>query len=221
MIRINRSPNIPESLESEKKKNGSYKCEDVINQLKIDFNNKCYICEQKEPKSINVEHFKSHQGNIDLKFEWSNLFWSCSHCNNTKLDKYDEIIDCTDSNSKPDEWLKYNFNPMPFEKVEIETIVNTATNKKTAELLNKVYNGHTPIKELEAHNLRNDLIKTIREFQELIIDYYSGTLIPEALENIHLKIRSHINPVSNFTAFKRWIIRNNSRLLADFGEYLI
>lgn len=39
---------------------------------------------------------KSHKGNLDLKFDWDNLFLSCKHCNNTKGDRFDNILNCMD-----------------------------------------------------------------------------------------------------------------------------
>ena len=97
MINIKKSEHPPKCLSEEKKKaNGDYKCGEVLDRLKEDFHNKCYLCEEKEPSTINVEHFIPHQGNKDLKFDWKNLFWACGHCNNTKLAKYKNIIDCTD-----------------------------------------------------------------------------------------------------------------------------
>jgi len=98
MINVIRSQPAPTCLSIEKKKkNGDYKCAEVLKRLIIDFKNKCYICEQNEPTTINIEHLKPHKGNKELKFDWNNLFLSCGHCNNVKSLKYENIIDCTDS----------------------------------------------------------------------------------------------------------------------------
>ena len=49
MVKVERTFPAPASLEMEsKKKNGSYEKKDVIEQLKTDFHNKCYICEMKK-----------------------------------------------------------------------------------------------------------------------------------------------------------------------------
>lgn len=46
MVKVQRSYPAPESLEIEAQKpNGSYSCDDVVERLKDDFHNKCYICE--------------------------------------------------------------------------------------------------------------------------------------------------------------------------------
>lgn len=96
MIYLPKSQPAPNCLESEKrKKSGDYKCGNVLERLKNDFKNKCYLCEDKGIRKIEIEHFAPHQGDIDLKFDWHNLFFACGHCNNTKIAKYDDILNCT------------------------------------------------------------------------------------------------------------------------------
>ena len=66
MIHLPKSQPAPVSLATEKTKaSGRYNCEDVLLQIQTDFKNKCYICESKEPKAINVEHFVPHRGDIE------------------------------------------------------------------------------------------------------------------------------------------------------------
>jgi 5-methylcytosine-specific restriction endonuclease McrA len=72
--------------------------EEVIRMLKSDFRNKCYLCEQKEITSLEVEHLKPHKGDKTLLYDWNNLFFSCRHCNNTKGDRYYPILNCIDNN---------------------------------------------------------------------------------------------------------------------------
>ena len=57
-----------------------------MKQLKKVFFGKCYICEIKPVQDPQVEHLYPHKGNIDKKFDWNNLFYSCSHCNNVLED---------------------------------------------------------------------------------------------------------------------------------------
>ena len=65
MIYIEKSQPAPKCLETKKNKtNGDYKCGNVLERIKNDFNNKCYICEYKEPETINIEHFRPHKGDI-------------------------------------------------------------------------------------------------------------------------------------------------------------
>lgn len=99
MVKVDRSFPAPESLAEESKKaSGSYSKPDVVEQLKSDFYNKCYICEMKDLQDPQIEHLLPHKNGRykERKFDWENLFWACGHCNGVKNQgKYDEgILDC-------------------------------------------------------------------------------------------------------------------------------
>jgi hypothetical protein len=221
MINITKSQPAPLSLAIEKlKKSGKYNSGDVLNRLVVDFHNKCYICEEKGPSSINVEHFVSHKGNVDLMFDWNNLFFACSHCNNTKLAKYNNLIDCTDSLQIVVNLLKFEINPFPKEKVRISPLINDEKIVLTSQLLLEVYNGTTDTKVLEGLNVRDKLIKEIDLFSKFLHEYFEDGISAEDKLDLKSKIRRRLSPESAFTAFKIWIIKNNEYLLAEFGEFI-
>ena len=63
------------SLKSEKvKPSGTYNTPEVNDALQEMFAHKCYLCEQKGLKSIQIEHLVPHHDDIDLKFDWNNIF---------------------------------------------------------------------------------------------------------------------------------------------------
>ncbi len=220
MIYFSKSQPAPDCLEKEKlKANGDYKCGCVLERLQQDFKNKCYICESKALTTINVEHFKPHRGDINLKFDWNNLFWSCGHCNNTKLAKFDDILNCTDLSHAIEERLKYNFKPFPYEKVAIEAMNNNQTTLNTQDLLLAVFNGTTTLKAIESDNLRKNLLMEIKDYQDCLI-FYDDTYNEDDKNHWLRKIKSHLNSASAFTAFKRQIIKDNLKLYQEFGQYL-
>ena len=220
MINIEKSIPPPPCLEKEKKKAyGDYKCGDVLQRTKKDFKNKCYICEYKEPPSINVEHFKPHKGNKELKFDWKNLFWSCVHCNNTKRDKFENILNCTDPNHDVENWIKYKINPYPGEEATITAMKNEEIVQNTVQLLLEVYNGTTRLKMIESSNIRKALLNEIREFQGLLFDYDDDSIEGDEREYCLREIKKRLKKSSAFTAFKRWIIKDNPVLKQDFGGY--
>lgn len=98
MVKIERSYPAPKSLAIEKKKaDGSYREQDVVDQLEKDFHGKCYICEIKPLQDPQVEHLIPYKGmDRELEFDWDNLFLVCPHCNSIKNQrKYEKgIIDC-------------------------------------------------------------------------------------------------------------------------------
>lgn len=73
----------------------SYNTEHVNQALREVFYGKCYICENKEATSYQIEHLIPHRSDRKLKYDWNNLFWVCAHCNNIKSDKYEPILNCT------------------------------------------------------------------------------------------------------------------------------
>ncbi len=223
MVDIERSQPEPECLAAEKtKKNGSYRCGDVQRRLEEDFRGKCYICEDSTPTSINVEHRESHREDLDLKFGWSNLFWSCGHCNKIKGKRFDNILDCTDTAHDVENCLEYHLDPMPFEEVVIRAIASDPNTAKTRELLLAVYNadGGTVLSKFESANLRKKMATDIWEFQTLLGKYYNSAKTPEHRAQLFLEITSHLHRGASFAAFKRWIVRRNRKFLEDFGRCL-
>ena len=222
MINFPKSQPAPKCLaEEKKKKSGDYKCGEVLKRLQKDFLNKCYICEDKGITSINVEHFKSHEGDIDLKFDWNNLLYACSHCNNTKnvkRDKFDNILNCTNKNDKILEWISFEIESFPKEKAIIRNLVDDTRVKNTVELLEKVYNGHTTnIKQLEAANLRSKLLDEINDFKEVIKQFKNPPFqIPGYKKMLKDKITDNLKSSSPFTAFKVWIIKEDKEMSNRF-----
>lgn len=228
MIFFPKTHPAPTSLSIEKAKgiDGNYRQEDVIRQLALDFKNKCYICEYKHPPSINIEHYKSHRKNLDLKFDWNNIYFACAHCNNLKLHVYDNILDCTIRENHVDKVIYYKMDPFPYKEVEIRALKDELNTNKTAELLNYVYNGKTSLKTIEAENIQKELLNELLDFQSKILAYckleINDTEDEERKRNLKYEIKDHLNNSSAFTAFKRWIIRDtkdNSPLKRDFINY--
>jgi uncharacterized protein (TIGR02646 family) len=223
MIYYPKSQPAPPCLANEKAKtNGTYNCNGVIEQLRTDFKNKCYICEDKEPHSINIEHFIPHKGNKDLMFDWNNLFYCCSHCNNTKLakPKFDSILNCTIEADEVETSMKYHLDPFPKEKVKITPLKPDISVKNTVDLLLEIYNGTTNQKKIESANLRNKLLVEIRKFQDLLFDFYDDTFTSDEQDKIKNEIVRHLRAPSNFTSFKRWIIRENEEISKDFSGFI-
>jgi len=207
MYNVDRSFPEPQSLKTEKLKvSGKYNSEDVLERLVKDFFNKCYLCEEKEISGINVEHLKPHKGDIDKKFQWENLFLVCPHCNNTKLGNEDEILDCTNPSHKVYEWIEYNFTSFPKTKVELKVINNIDIVNNTVTLLDKIYNGSTVNKKFEADNIKKKIMREIQSFENLIFEY-----VYNSKEELVEEIKEKLSRKSAFSAFKRWIIKNNAR----------
>ncbi len=216
MINTKKTFPAPTCLEREKQKvKGDYKCGKVLEILKQDFYNKCYLCED-QPTSINVEHFEPHQGDKNKKFDWQNLFFVCAHCNNIKLDRYNtndnnRLLNCTNHEHDVENWLKCEMVHFPQKAVKITALRNEKIVHNTAQLLNEVYNGTTPQKKMEADNLKDKLQTEIIQFQEMLIGYIEASTDTE--KSLYLNhIQKSLEIASVFTAFKRqiWAILDDS-----------
>ena len=110
--------------------------------------------------------------------------------------------------------------PYPKEKAVVIALYNTPKVQNTVRLLDEIYNGTTTLKKIESENLRSKLIREIMDFQEILFEYFDDTYSSEEKEGFKNKIIRHLKPESNFTAFKRWIIRENETLMQEFSNYL-
>lgn len=221
MINVKKSYPAPSSLKTEKtKKSGKYNLEDVIEQLGKDFKNKCYLCETKAT-AFEVEHLVSHQGDIDLKFDWDNLFLSCRHCNNIKSTSFDDILNCVKEDVE--RYIKYKMDLFPMSNVEITALCSDSRVVKTVELLNKCFNGqNTPTKNLDSKNIRRNILSQLNSFKEDIDSYFEALENDEEYEipDIQKSIKRHLSNNSEYVSFKRCIVKYNPGLDKIFGQYI-
>lgn len=218
MVKIERSFPAPESLAREAAKvSGRYDMQDVIDLLKKDFHNKCYICEMKELQDPNVEHLFPHKNGKfpDRKFDWENLFWSCGHCNKIKSNgKYDEgIIDCCKHD--PEKYLSFHIRGGDVDVVVLNS--NDETSKKTAMLV------------AEAFSLKNTGMRTYASDERLKLLQREMNLLYKQLGKIHNSpdskvvmrtIRSLLRRESAFAAFKRCYVREHAAEYPELQQYV-
>ncbi|MDQ6961763.1 MAG: HNH endonuclease [Mariprofundaceae bacterium] len=200
MVPIKRSYPAPTCLANEAtKKSGDYKCGDVLDRLQQDFFTKCYICEEKYITAAEVEHLRPHQGDRALKYDWENLFWSCRHCNNTKSNRYQPMLDCTQA--AVDRCIRYDVVPYPSITIAISAEEKGVEIDNTVQLLLDVYVGKTHLKKLESQNLRQKL--SIE--WGLFLSCLKNAVEDESVSHQEA-LNLHLHNSSPFAAFKRWKI---------------
>ena len=206
-----------ESLEKAKKTDSGYNMPEVNDALREIFYGKCYICENKEITSYQIEHLIPHRGNLDLKYAWDNLFLACAHCNNTKLGKFEPILDCT----KEDVERAIAFRKKGYfgtdEELIFEPLDGRAETLNTGMLLHEVYYGSTPQKKMEAVILRRHLRKEISNFKEHVREYREAE--DEEKEDLKCLLKRELGDASPFAAFKRWLIRDNKESYPELYQY--
>ena len=195
----------------------SYNTEHVNQALREVFHGKCYICENKEATSYQIEHLIPHRGDKKLKYDWNNLFWVCAHCNNIKSDKYEPILNCT---TEPVEHLiafrktGYFGTDEKFVFISLDDDVKT---KNTVKLLHDAYYGTTSQKKMEARIIRKHLRENISDFKNYVREYIEA--VGEDKEDLELLIQNELSDKSEFTAFKRWLVRDSENL-PELKKYL-
>ncbi|MCS0791651.1 hypothetical protein NX021_26410, partial [Cytobacillus firmus] len=104
--------------------------------------------------------------------------------------------------------------------VQVQALKDDKKALLTAELLDKVYNGTTPMKTIESHYIREELVKELLNFLNSLQRYYTaGT---EELKHYYkLQINEQLHSSSAFTMFKRSIIRDDPSLMREFRESLV
>ncbi len=214
MVKINKRPTPPKPI----KVDDDYRTNPNFSALVEDCNNKCYICEIK-PTTQNVEHRIPHRGDPSLKYDWNNLFLACGHCNNSKLDAYDDILD--PSKCDPEDYIALSLNTDSLvEEIIVEVLSDGKSATQTADLLERVYNGGTTdIKAFECANLRDEISDCILDFHLLTRGYRDE---PDAsLKGDYRElIKKDVSRSSTFAAFKRKLIRDDPELSAEFSESL-
>lgn len=219
MVKIERTFPAPASLETESKKiSGSYSEPDVVEQLRTDFHDKCYICEMKELQDPEVEHLLPHKNGKypDRKFDWNNLFWSCGHCNKVKnQQKYDVgIIDCCKQD--PEELIDLRLKGNTIE-VKAKSCEDTKA-VLTAELIWEVFN-------IENTGMR--IFKSHMRFQKLSQEM---NILYDNLEEIKKrpdsriamrKLKALLRRESEFAAFKRGYVRENIEKFPQLMQYIV
>ncbi|EOX7393321.1 HNH endonuclease [Enterobacter quasiroggenkampii] len=208
MFNVNRILPAPASLAAQRRYDG----EDVYIALEQSFYKKCYICETKSPLDINVEHFIPHMGDINKKFDWSNLYLVCSRCNNIKLAKYKNLLDCCNDSVWEKVKLLPGFSPGA-KNFFIEAMVHDAATIETADLLNDVYNNDKTInKRFTARSLRSDVVKITHRLTKLMTIYYDENSTDAQRENSIEDIKVMIRRSYQYSAFNRWIIKDDAEL---------
>ena len=203
-------------LANQEANNGTWNRPLVVEQLGIDFHGKCYLCGCKTSDAPRIEHFRPRNPFTSLTYSWRNLFLSCDHCNSLKSDDYHNLIDC--SEVFPDTLISFHVQPLARvgKKVAIKAIDTNTNLTDTIELLDKIYVGTSALKKLSAKLKVDRLIDELNDFSALV-NHYLASNDPDELEDIKIEL----NNTSEFTAFKRQLVRDNSTWNQQFSSLFI
>lgn len=216
MFNVIRTGEAPASLS----KKQSWSEPDVIQALRAIFYDKCYICETKDPLSLNVEHFDAHEGDDEKKFLWENIFFACARCNNLKRHLYNNLLNCTDPKIDVLRLIKHYPPVTPFSKnVVIEPGNDDPKTIETANLISKIFNDdNTGNKDLTGTYLRKRVYKKyaslIKNMNVLIDDESMDDERSVAVN----RIRALMGRSQEYSAFLRWAVLESPELFELVGD---
>lgn len=213
MIKVERTFPAPKSLSKKCK----YDEEDVVKQLKHDFYEKCYICGIKPVQDPQIEHFLPHKNGryIDRKYDWNNLFFSCTHCNNIKnQSKYDEgLLDCCQKD--PEKFIDFIVDGKcvcvrakdcgDSEAVLTATLVDEVFNKKNTGM--RVYKCQVRIDELLKE--MNVLFDILEKYNDQGCTY-----------RIKQTLKGLLDRKSSFAEFKRYYIKTHYDIYPNIIKFI-
>jgi len=191
----------------------------VIQSLKIDFNKKCYLCEEVT-RHFEVEHFYPQRYHIHLINEYSNLFYCCQKCNkikpkNINTNSEDEILNCCDIDVEKYIKLKLNISECKIDIIKVDGLLNYDIQiENTIKLLDRIYNG-TNSNSNSCDDLRDEITETISDFEKKLEQYQKSKLKRAISEEIKEKLDKKLS----YSTFKRWIVRDNIKY-QEFNQYI-
>ena len=190
----------------------------VVQQLRKDFFSKCYLCEQANFGNVNVEHFVPHEGKSEeLKTEWENLYYSCSHCNGIKGKRHKELLDCCNDQHNVDSAILLEAPSTPNGKIAINNSLSQDNplyelTNKTIALLEQCYNNSNKGPQQVSHEyLVDKIMENHANLQrlrfELKKEFYQ---MEQARKDKLIELISNmLKPSHEFSAFWKTYVKND------------
>lgn len=208
MIRVYKHKEAPASLASQTQYDG----EDVKRQLLVDQHRKCYLCERILVTDFEVEHLQSQKDNEHLKYDWNNLFLSCSYCNRKKSNLFSLMYSPSLNNVEDEVIHKIHFAS---KVVEFSVTATKPDIDKLAVLLTRIYNGSGIGRKIKEELFFEDFISKMSAFQSLLFEYKL-----DQTEKLKLAIEQELSIEKELLAFKLQMLRE-SGLLEDFKAHVV
>jgi hypothetical protein len=191
-----------------------YADEDVLRELEKIFYSKCYLCEVKDPTSLNVEHFDAHQGDLDKKFDWNNLYYVCGRCNGVKLARFNNLLDCADPAVDVLRAIKHVPPHSPRGKIGIVAQIPGQQAAETAQLLDEIYNSEVKSinKQITSTYLREKIFLKFNRFLKQVNIYINEESPPEVKGAALAVMKVMVKKEQEFSAFIRWVVLDDELL---------
>ncbi|MFB2668079.1 HNH endonuclease [Shewanella xiamenensis] len=214
MFNVTRTYPAPDSIAK-----NQYNKDDVINKLKPMFFEKCYLCERDDIQDVEVEHFVPHESNCALKYNWDNLYYSCSRCNSIKSNTHINLLDCTDTQINIGALIRCLMPSTPDGNVKVEATIGTNCDKtkNTVKLLEECYNlGNTALRGISRETLMEQMWEHYTDLllaRQILRNKKSGRSFKQGAEET---IEAMLKVEHPFSIFWRYYYLNDSFLIKHY-----
>lgn len=216
MFNVTRPKAVPASLARK-----IYNHADVVNVLKPMFYGKCYLCERSEVQDVEVEHFKPHMSIEADKFDWNNLYYSCSRCNSIKSSTHLGLLDCADNSINVFREVIVKMYSATDDDISVMASSKTPSAEvtRTIELLKLCYNStNTALRGVSRESLIEQMYEHMVTFvtsRSLLKKPSTGKTIRNGAKEV---IEAMLDVSHPFSAFWRWQYLHDSFLMQTYPE---
>ena len=198
-----------------------YNKDDVLTKLRPMFFDKCYLCERDDIQDVEVEHFIPHKNNTALKYNWENLYYSCSRCNGIKSSTHINLLDCANRFYDVGAMVKCLMPSTPDGNVEVSATSTTpcSQTENTVTLLDACYNlDNTALREISRETLMEDMWDHYTELlnaRQVLRKKGAGRTEKKNAEEI---IEVMLDVEYPFSIFWRYFYLNDSFLMQHYPQ---
>lgn len=196
-----------------------YNHPDVVDALRDIFYDKCYLCERANIQDVEIEHLVPHEGNDVLRFQWNNLFYSCSRCNSIKSNKHKDILDCSDGTLDIFNKIRCIMPSIPDGDVCIEAADNGVQTIKTVDLLKECYNlENTALRGVSRESLIENMYFYYARFMDARMTLKDLSLGRSRKNDAKETIEAMLAVEHPFSIFWRWHYLGDKFLVQKYPD---
>ena len=194
-----------------------YNSEEVVDTLHAIFHGKCYLCEQDELTSPEIEHLDPHEGDDVKKYDWRNLYYSCGRCNSIKSNTHKNIIDCCNTSIDIFRAIQCIMPSTPNAPVSVKDMgMKNIITLDTIHLLDRCYNdAGTPLRGITRAALMEKMFVYFYEFLSYrftLKDKRSGKTEKDIAKE---RLLAMLDIKFPFSVFWRWHVLDDSFLRTE------
>jgi uncharacterized protein (TIGR02646 family) len=218
MFNTIRPSSVPDCLSHKK-----YNTKEVVEILNPMFHGKCYLCERDELSDPEIEHFDPHEDDNQKKYDWNNLYYSCSRCNNIKSHTNKNLLDCCDSTIDVFRMIKCILPSIPDEPISVIAIQDVTNPKtiNTVKLLDRCYNeDNTALRGITRVVLIEKIFYHYTKFLEYRYTLKNKESTSSAKQHAKESIEAMLKVSFPFSVFWRWHLLSDSFLSNELADLI-